>query len=191
MLGVLGIFKAKGTKVFNDVMSRPSEIVGGSVTSLLPIKCLLDSQSYGPFFLNMLLPFAILAVAGIILIPKTMIEKILRKGRKTKEDPVFKGKFNIPRFLAKCKCLRAPMTVKDVSDWRARFRPFNRLSGVLVFTFFTLYPTLVASVVSIFNCTEPIEGKRTYTHCWGLSSSFSSPTSFVLIFQVTSSLILQ
>ena len=55
MLGVLGIFKAKGTKVFNDVMSRPSEIVGGSVTSLLPVKCLLNSQIYGPFFINMFL----------------------------------------------------------------------------------------------------------------------------------------
>jgi hypothetical protein len=39
MLGVLGIFKARGTAVFNEVMARPAEVVGGSITSMLPIKC--------------------------------------------------------------------------------------------------------------------------------------------------------
>ena len=55
MLGVLGIFKAKGTATFNEIASRPAEVVGGSVTSMLPIKCALQSQIYGPFLLTMLL----------------------------------------------------------------------------------------------------------------------------------------
>jgi hypothetical protein len=49
MLGVLGIFKAKGTAIFNEVVNRPAEIVGGSFTSVLPIKCALGSQVYGAF----------------------------------------------------------------------------------------------------------------------------------------------
>ena len=64
MLGVLGIFKAKGTDVFNEVASRPAEVVGGSFTSLLPIKCALNSQIYGPFLITMLLPFVLLIVAA-------------------------------------------------------------------------------------------------------------------------------
>ena len=47
MLGVLGIFKAKGTATFNEFVNRPAEIVGGSFTSVLPIKCTLGSQAYG------------------------------------------------------------------------------------------------------------------------------------------------
>ena len=47
MLGVLGIFKAKGTATFNKFVNRPAEIVGGSFTSVLPIKCTLGSQAYG------------------------------------------------------------------------------------------------------------------------------------------------
>ena len=58
MVGVLGIFKARGTKVFNDVIGKASEVGGGSVTSILPIKCLLSANSdiYGSFLLNMALP---------------------------------------------------------------------------------------------------------------------------------------
>ena len=66
MLGVLGVFKARGTAVFNEVMSRPSEVLGGSFSSLLPLKCLMGSQSYGPFFVNMMLPIVILVLAMII-----------------------------------------------------------------------------------------------------------------------------
>ena len=56
MLGVLGIFKARGTKVFSDLVGKTAQAAGGSPASVMPIKCLLTSNSYAPFILNMLLP---------------------------------------------------------------------------------------------------------------------------------------
>jgi hypothetical protein len=158
MLGVLGIFKARGTAVFNAVMSRPAEVIGGSFTSVLPIKCAIGSQSYGPFLLNMALPVLLLLVAAIMLIPKTMFEKLMRKRREGKEAPAFKGKLNLPRNLAVCAKLRLPMTPADEAEWHGEFYPTQRFSGVAMFVLFTLYPTLVASIAAMFNCTAPIEG---------------------------------
>ena len=104
MLGVLGVFKAKGTDVFNEVASRPAEVVGGSFTSVLPIKCALHSQVYGPFLLTMFLPFILLGVAALLMIPKILVEMMMRKGRADKEAPVFKGKVNMPRCLSRSSC---------------------------------------------------------------------------------------
>ena len=159
MLGVLGVFKAKGTAVFNEMASRPAEIIGGSITSMLPIKCALQSQIYGPFLLTMVLPFLLIGIASLILIPKTWCEKKLRWQRIGKESPVYKGKFNLPRWAAFHKKLRVPMTESDVTEWRGDFQPSERIAGVAVFVLFTLYPSLVASIASIFNCTPDIEGK--------------------------------
>ena len=163
MLGVLGIFKARGTQVFNDVINRPAEIVGGSFTSLMPIKCALKSQVYGPFLLNMSLPFILLFIAAVIMIPKYLYEKCARKRRIDNDDPVptFKGKFNLPRVLAPFSFLRLPMTPADVKAWKAKsFSVQGRFAGVAVFTMFTLYPTLVSSIASIWNCTGMIDGSR-------------------------------
>ena len=44
--------------------------------------------------------------------------------------------------------------------WSAPYQPLNRLSGVIVFLLFTLYPTLVASIASVFNCSKKINGKQ-------------------------------
>ena len=149
MLGVLGIFKAKGTDVFNEVASRPAEVVGGSFTSLLPIKCALNSQIYGPFLITMLLPFVLLIVAALLVIPKVLVELLLRRGRDEEEAPVFKGRMNIPRLLAVYRPMRLPMHEGEVIAWRGNFHAMERFSGVVVFIVFTLFPTLVASVASI------------------------------------------
>ena len=162
MLGVLGIFKARGTKTFNKVVGRPSEIVGGSISSMLPIKCAIGSQSYGPFLLNMMLPLLVPLVVIVYLVPMTMVERKRRAGRTADSiAPVFKGKFGIPRFLACCAFMRKPMSHADVKAWRSRrFDPIARFAGVMVFVLFALYPTLVASIASIMNCTVPIGGVR-------------------------------
>jgi hypothetical protein len=159
MLGVLGIFKAKGTSVFNEVASRPAEIVGGSVTSMLPIKCVLESQIYGPFILTMSLPFLLITIASLLLVPRAFCEKKLRTQRQGKEPPRFKGKMNLPRWMAFHRKLRLPMTEDDKTEWLADFNPVERISGVIVFILFTLYVSLVASIASLYNCTAPIEGK--------------------------------
>ena len=52
------------------------------------------------------------------------------------------------------------MTQDDIDAWRGPYQPLNRFAGIVVFTLFTLYPTLITSIVSIFNCTEKIDGKR-------------------------------
>lgn len=81
LLGVLGIFKARGTDTFNKIANRPSEIVGGSLTSLLPIKCALNSQSYGQFFLNMSMPVVLSLIVLITLFPMIFIQRKERKQR--------------------------------------------------------------------------------------------------------------
>jgi len=158
MLGVLGIFKAKGTQLFNEIVSRPSEVVGGSLTSVLPIKCALKSQIYGPFLLNMALPFILLAIAGLLLIPKTLGEMLIRQRRKGREVPTWKGKWRLPRRVAVLTWLREPMDKQDIALWHDKFHPKQRLAGVAVFILFTVYPTLVASIASLYNCTTQING---------------------------------
>ena len=141
----MGVFKAKGTAVFNDVASRPSEIVGGSFTSLLPIKCALNSQIYGPFILNMSAPPAALIAAAVLMIPKYLLERKIRKARADAIAPVFKGKFNLPRMLAVHTLLRAPMTATDVTEWFGTFRPLERIAGVFTFLLFFLYVVAISS----------------------------------------------
>jgi hypothetical protein len=158
MLGVLGIFKAKGTAVFNEAALRPAEVVGGSFTSMLPIKCALQSQIYGPFLLTMALPFLLLALAGLLLIPIYLGKKAMRKKRVGQNAPRFKVRCNLPRCIGCCRAMRKPMTAADIEEWHSPFAPTQRLAGVAVFLIFSLYPSLVAAIASIFNCTAPIDG---------------------------------
>ena len=158
MLGLLGIFKARGTAVFNEVISQTSEVLGGSFTSLVPIKCALRSQIYGPFLVTQSSPIIILVVASLILIPTTFLERCLRKKRKDQLAPHFKGRFRLPRMLAPLRMCRQPMTAGDKKKWLGEFYPTRRLAGVGTFVIFSLYPTLVASISSLYNCTDRIEG---------------------------------
>ena len=138
MVGVLGIFKAKGTKVFNEVISRPSEVVGGSISTLLPIKCLFNSQLYGTFILDMVLPLILLGIAALIMIPTALVERRVRRGRTEAAAPAFKGKFNMPRCFAVHKLMRAPMSAEDVIAWGGPFRPVQRFAGITAFLLFFL-----------------------------------------------------
>ena len=158
MLGVLGIFRARGTNVFNDVISRPAEVVGGSITAVLPLRCALGLGYYGTFTLNMALPWIILALAAIVLVPKTIgMHHEFERCRSTgQEAPAYKGKFGLPRCLAFFRFTRKEMDIADIEEWHTRFKPARRFAGVAVFVLFSMYPTLVASIASMFNCTEPI-----------------------------------
>jgi hypothetical protein len=75
MLGVLGIFKARGTKIFNEAIGKTSQIAGGSPTSLLPIKCLLNSQAYAPFLVNMALPPIFALLVALVILPASQIKR--------------------------------------------------------------------------------------------------------------------
>jgi hypothetical protein len=160
MLGALGIFKARGTDVFNEVMSRPAEIIGGSFTALLPVKCAMNSQMYGPFLLTMAMPPVLLLLSCMLMIPKLWYEQRQLKMKLRGGVPKFKGRFQLPRALVPCRALRLPMTRNDAVEYTKRFRPSFRIAGVAVFLLFSLYPSLVAKLASIFNCTESIHGKR-------------------------------
>ena len=79
MLGMLGIFKARGTKIFYEAIGKASEAVGGGIMLALPMKCLLETQIYGSFVFQMCLPlFAFIAVA-IVMIPTTIIQRARTK----------------------------------------------------------------------------------------------------------------
>lgn len=139
MLGVLGIFKARGTQIFNEVTSRPSDVIGGSFLSVLPVKCALGSQIYGPFLLNMLLPPVALATSALMMVPTHLLEQCARKRRVKRDTPVFKGKFFLPRILAPLAMMRESMTAADVEEWNGVFLPKKRIAGVAVFMLFVLY----------------------------------------------------
>jgi len=147
MVGVLGIFRAKGTRVFNEAVSRPSEVIGGSFASLLPVKCALGSQIYGTFVLNMALPPVLLAAAALIMIPTAFLEKRARSQRAQLTAPRFKGTANIPRSCAVYRITRTPMTAYDVEAWSGPFHPIKRYKGVAIFLLFFM---------CVFSCTRSL-----------------------------------
>ena len=259
MLGVLGIFKARGTQVFNKTISESSRVAGGSLTSTTAIKCLLHSQAYAPFLLNMALPFIFAALIAMIMVPTTSIKRRIAKSKRESEDRARQrreratraalgideydegeevAEINLPpRFepivdlggmcdklptkiatkLPCCRkaateeyitnaqrkfeglprlppryrawldidqragagipeatllafpCCRVETTEEERKAWRAatavrdqrmQFKPLRRFNAVMVLTMYGLFPTLVASAASIFNCTDEVEGKR-------------------------------
>jgi hypothetical protein len=160
MLGVLGVFKAKGTKLFNDAMSRPSEAMGGSLSSLLPIRCSLGGQVYRPFLLTLMLPPLFVVISGLMMFPAMLLKKWQRSRRLRNPVPPFVGRFGIPLKWARWKMCRHAMTREDIRAWGAEFRVASRWAAVTVFIMFSFYPALVKSIASIYNCTTPIEGKR-------------------------------
>ena len=150
MLGVLGIFKARGTKLFNEVIGQTSQVAGGALTSMLAIKCLLGTQIYGPFLVNMMLPVASALLVSLIMIPSTVMrrlqEKFLRKKdaklqrRRTaaKDDEYVAKMFTppkhepivnlgnrclkIPTKIARnCVCLRKSATEEFIANAKRKF----------------------------------------------------------------------
>ena len=66
-------------------------------------------------------------------------------------------------------CCRVATSESEQRAWRARhairaqredFKPQRRLSSVMVFVMYILFPTLVASAAGMFNCSDTIDGKR-------------------------------
>jgi uncharacterized protein (DUF486 family) len=148
MLGILGIFKAKGTAVFNNIINRPAEIIGGSVTSVLPIKCMLGSQVYATFVMNMCIPLIVPLIAVIFLVPARIVSHYTTKKRLTQSPPVWKTAAQGPRIAGFFTCMRRPMEHGDKVKWGAPLDVVSRLVAVQVFCLFSLYPTLVRSVAT-------------------------------------------
>ena len=113
----------------------------------------------GTFTMNMLLPFFIVAIAVGALLPMKKVDSVIKKKRAGKVVPVFKGVMGLPRILAPFNCMRRSMTPSDIREWTIPTSFGTRLVGVLVFTLFTLYPTLVSSIAKIVNCSDAIGGK--------------------------------
>ena len=86
MLGVLGIFKARGTKVFNEMVGKTAEAAGGGLTSLMPIKCILETQIYGPFLVNMALPPLLGLVVMLAMIPITFSRRATERFLRDHDD---------------------------------------------------------------------------------------------------------
>ena len=72
-------------------------------------------------------------------------------------------------LLLACERCRVETTEEDRKAWRADaavraqwlpFKPLRRFVAVMVLVMYSLYPTLVASTASMFNCTNAIGGKR-------------------------------
>ena len=66
------------------------------------------------------------------------IERCVRRRRQQGSAPAFKGKFNIPRWLAPFKCMRTAMTPTDTNEWYSEYFALKRLAGVATFLVFFL-----------------------------------------------------
>jgi hypothetical protein len=251
MLGMLGIFKARGTKIFYEAIGKASETVGGGLMLALPMKCLLESQIYGSFVFQNLLPLFAFIIVAVVMIPtkiwrRMMIKRSIQKdaklygrfkrfaavadGTATWEvvdfvPPRFEPRINCykcaggltntialmvpccrqtpsegyienaqrdfegkpalapthrpfcdvqertmsgcPRYAllgcCTCKGCRIPMTKEEQGAWRAEravrmqrldFKSNRRLVAIMVLVMYSLFPSLVRSAASIFNCVR-------------------------------------
>ena len=171
MMGALGMMKARGTDFFNEVFSRPANQASGSISSVQFLKCVSGSNVYQPFVITMAAPIVLATVAAFIMIPINAIENQIRKRRRLKPigdaptrkvpfvQKYWKGVLQYEKLLG--PCAKSEMTEEDKADWkrlekadRKRYIADVRLRQVYVFIIFALYPTLVSSVMTIFNCEE-------------------------------------
>ena len=155
LLGVLGVFKAKGTSTFNTIISKPAEVGGGSLTKLQPISCTIGGewQAYGGFILNMSMPPVVLSVAALLVLPTWLIIGARQRKRTIEDAPTFGPKYGLPIIVGTmCGHLRRAATEGEKRTWAANFDPRSRFIGVAIFILFGLYPSLVGSVASMLNC---------------------------------------
>ena len=99
-------------------------------------------------------------IAGLALLPTTFISRAIAKKRVGQKPPNHKACMRLPRFVAVFECMRKPMSELDKRLWSSPIDPLSRLVAVQVFALFTLYPTLIASIATIVNCSNPVGGKR-------------------------------
>jgi hypothetical protein len=92
-----------------------------------------------------------------------LVDKLVKKRQRGRPAPTFKGMAGLPRQLVPFTFMRRPMTAGDKRAYSAPLDPMPRLVATLVFTLFSLYPTLVSSIAKIVNCSDPVGGTR-YLH---------------------------
>ena len=159
-----GIFKARGTAMFNQFMRQPAQLMGGGISGASFLKCALNSlapevsQLYVGFAINMLtLPGAAL-LTGIVILPIGFVKAVMRRRRLAKPlgtAPLRK------RDIYRC-CRERPTTPWEQRKWlevnakihSAVWRPGSRLPAVVVFVMFGVYPTLVKSIFAVLRCTN-------------------------------------
>tara|TARA_B110000208_G_scaffold80164_1_gene102394 strand:- start:1153 stop:2379 length:1227 start_codon:yes stop_codon:yes gene_type:complete len=188
LLGVLGVFKAKGTSTFNTIISKPAEVGGGSLTKLQPISCTIGGewQAYGGFILNMSMPPVVLSVAALLVLPTWLIIGARQRKRTIEDAPTFGPKYGLPIIVGTmCGHLRRAATEGEKRTWAANFDPRSRFIGVAIFILFGLYPSLVGSVASMLNCVTVNETAVLIADvsivCWEGTTLFSlvSPSCLV------------
>ena len=175
MLTVLGVFKARGTALFNELVQRPASIAGGGISSALPLKCLMNSQIYGAFVMNMITPLAAITLTGFLIGPVFVCKRI-QEAMRASHPPPRPPDEKVVFFSC---CARLKLEQWERGTWlkqqsqqdKGTFQPGPRFIAVLVFVLFGVYPTLVKSIFGVFRCTEPIGGRRyledDYTvQCW-------------------------
>ena len=163
MLTVLGVFKARGTALFNELVQRPASIAGGGISSALPLKCILNSQIYGSFILNLATPPAIALLTALLIVP-VWVCKRAQEAERASRPPLSAPTTKLNVLLCRCEQVTAGeryvwLHARTSSSARSKFRAGPRFVAVLVFVLFGIYPTLVKSVFSVFRCSEPISGK--------------------------------
>ena len=150
MLGVLGVFKARGTRLYNEIVGETSEVAGGGVAKIHAISC-LSMQTLGPgalvyaqFLIQMLLPVAAACFVAIVLIPTYLVSRGIDRRRKAKRlhlvefssaelaaltAPSRKPQLDVDsrcwcglpyRALMQCSACTIPTTPRDDENWLRR-----------------------------------------------------------------------
>ena len=162
MLSVLGVFKARGTAVFNEVVQRPAKIAGGGVSSIVNLKCFLNDQLYSTFMLDMLTPLIAAGLTIVLIMPVYIIKQV--EWAIIHSAPPARPPREVTTLLLKQRTIlgweRGIMQKELDMAAKERFKPVSRFIAVLVFVLFGVYPTLVSSIFTIFRCTDAISGKR-------------------------------
>ena len=183
MLTVLGVFKARGTALFNEIVQRPASIAGGGISSALPLKCLLNSQIYGTFVMNILTPIFACALTALLMGPVWIAKRVQEAVLASFPPP----RAPIEKIRVLCCCRTEKMASWERKMWmhkrkdRVTFQPGPRFVAVLVFVLFGIYPTLVKSIFAIFRCSAPIGGKSYLEDDYNVQCWVGYHPAFVLI----------
>ena len=169
MMGVLGVFAARGTSFFRSLVDTPATFLGGSISDLPFVKCLLRSSFLLMFSFTMLMPIFVCAIAFalvLIIVPTMQLccqvsDQEVHRLPKLANKSVGEGiKLRII-FLCKRVRRRIVQGMDESGDGSVSLAEgLYRVQSVLVFVIYSMYPNLVKGFSQVFQCSDPVNGKN-------------------------------
>ena len=160
MLGALGMYKARGPAVFRSMVGW-IKTAGGGVVGFFPLLCATKMSFYSQFTMQMLLPVVLLPM--IALLTKIIFScrsNFQRRKIRHLQQMTREKRLRLRQERLK-KHGKESLNVLTEIDFQRMWWP--RAQALMIFVYFSLYPSLVQQIFLIMNCTEPVEGVRYLT----------------------------